>query len=61
MLTAREFMGSEFHGFCQQEYDAARRFLKTCGKEAGRFLIEYNRETAEIFGKFLDLGKKRNV
>ena len=57
MLTTKEFNGNEFHAFCQQEYDAARRFLKSCGKPqdaCDRFLIEQAKLSASVFGNMLD-------
>jgi len=60
MLSTRDFNGDEYHAFCQQQYDNARRFLKTCGKpkdEIDRFLIEKHRMDASIFGGALDRTK----
>lgn len=57
MITTKEFNGSEFHAFCQQQYDAARRFLKTCGRPAcdvDRFLIDQCRVDTAVFGGMLD-------
>jgi hypothetical protein len=58
MLSTKDFYDREFYGYCQRQYDEARRFLKTCGKpkdETARFLVDFNRETARIFGGLLDL------
>jgi hypothetical protein len=34
-MTKREFLGTEFYAFCQNEYDTARRALKNFGKPNG--------------------------
>ena len=57
MLSTRDFNGIEYHAFCQQQYDAARKFLKTCGKpsdDVDRFLIEQARLDVSVFGGALD-------
>lgn len=57
MLSTKDYHSAEFHAFCQQQYDNARRFLKTCGKpkdEIDRFLVEKHRADASIFGGMLD-------
>jgi len=57
MLTTKEFNGPENHAFCQQQYDEARRYLKSCGKpkdEIDRFLIEKHKVDAHVFGRALD-------
>ena len=60
MLQTKDFNGAEFHAFCQQQYDEARRFLKRCGKpkdEVDRFLIEKHKTDASVFGKMLDMAE----
>lgn len=45
----REFHGPEYMAFLQQEFDAARRYLKTCGKpktDIDLWLIEEARWSA---------------
>ena len=62
MLTTKEFNGPEFHAFCQQQYDAARQFLKTCGKPKDyidRGLIEKHKVDAQVFGGMLDMKKRK--
>lgn len=63
MLSTKDFNGNEFHAYCQQQYDEARRFLKTCGKpkdDIDRFLIEKHRADVSIFGGMLDMDKSAN-
>ena len=58
MLTTRDFHGQEFFVYCQQQFDEARRFLKTCGKpkdEVDRFMIDHNKVTAKVFCGMLDM------
>ena len=60
MLSTQEFNGREYHTFCQQQYDTARRFLKNCGKpqdEVEQFLVDKHRKDAQIFGAALDRTK----
>ncbi len=56
-MSKREFYGTEFYAFCQQEYDKARAHLKNCGKPKGdydRFLISEAKFSATLFKQFLD-------
>lgn len=57
MLSKREFYDKDFYKYCQQQYDAARFFLKNCGKpttEEHWWLIAFHKDTARIFKSFLD-------
>lgn len=56
-LTKREFLSEEFYKFCQQEFDEARQYLKTCGKpdtEEKKWYVEYYKWNSSFFNKFLD-------
>lgn len=56
ILTTKDFFDKDFYSFCQQQYDIARRFLKTCGKpedDTDRFLIDKHKFDAAFFGKML--------
>lgn len=53
LITKQEFLGKEFHAFCQQEYDKARYYLKHCGRDADRYMIQHHKLTAQVFGKLL--------
>lgn len=60
MNFTRDFNGLHYHSFCQQQYDAARHFLKNCGKpidEYDRWLIDFHKATISIFGFALDRTK----
>lgn len=53
-MTKRDFLGEEFYKYCVQQYESSRHYLKNCGKpvdEVDRFMINYHKETALIFGK----------
>ena len=56
-LSNREFYGVEFYVRRQQEYDEARRFLKTCGRpkdDVGIFWIQFYKEQERFSSMFLD-------
>lgn len=56
-LSKRDFLGEDFYKFCQQEYDTARRYLKTCGKpdtEEKKWYVEYSKWNSQHWGKYLD-------
>jgi len=57
ILQTRDFNGAEFHAYCQQQYDEARRFLKGCGKPKDKFdlfFIEKYKTDSAIFGNMLN-------
>lgn len=56
-LTKRELSGDEYYRFCIVNYEAARYFLKTCGKPKDlydRYLIAEARFDVKFFGRQLD-------
>jgi len=57
MLSKREFYDKDFYKYCQKQYEAARFYLKNCGKpdtEEKRWLIEQYKFEAKFFKRFLD-------
>lgn len=50
-LTKREFYGTEFYAFLQQQFDEARHYLKNCGKpkdDIDKWFIQFNKETIKF-------------
>lgn len=56
MLSKREFLGTEYYAWCQQQYDEARHALKTAGPpldDISRYMITHHKTTVEIFKPIL--------
>ena len=55
-MTKRDFHGEEFYAWCQQQYDIARTYLKSCGKpktEEDKWYIEKYKWDSQHFKRFL--------
>ena len=57
ILSNREFYGDEFYVRRQQDFEEARRFLKTCGRpkdDVDIFWIQFYKEQERWAARFLD-------
>jgi len=56
MLSKKEFHGELFYAWAAQQYEAARVYLKNCGRpkdEYDRWLIEQAKFDAVLFKRFI--------
>lgn len=55
-MTRKELVDPDFYKFCRQQYDEARRYLKSCGRPEDWydiFLIREAKTTEEVFRNYV--------
>lgn len=56
MLNKKDFYGPEYYAWCCQQYEAARVFLKNCGRpkdDCDKWLIEQAKFDNVLFKKMI--------